>query len=87
MMIVWKSLDFWLQKDESLLEPNEMRHEIDTCSPNAVRVWVDCCEDVEQVLDVYVLRCDPLCFSEVELVWIDIHRHPGEVVFFGRAEE
>jgi hypothetical protein len=43
-------------------------HEIGAGTPDAVRVWIDRCEDVEQVLDVYVLRRDPLCFDEVGLI-------------------
>ena len=39
------------------------------------------------MLDVYILRRDPSCFSEVGLVWINLDRHPGEVTFPGDGEE
>ena len=35
-----------------------MPHETDAGFPDIVRVRV---EDIEKVLDIYILRCDPLC--------------------------
>ena len=64
----------------------EVPHKIDAGIPDNVQV-VDFCEDIEQVLDVYIFRPDPLCFSEVGFVRININRHSGEVTFLGCAEE
>jgi hypothetical protein len=50
--------------------PIEVLCKIGTGVPDIVRVWIDCCEDIEQVLDIYILRGDPPRFSEVGLVRI-----------------
>ena len=39
------------------------------------------------MLDIYILQCDPLRFSEVELVRINFDRPPYEVKYLGRAVE
>lgn len=71
-MIVWEPFDPWLQIDESSFVPIEMPCEIGAGFPDTVRVRADRYEDIEQVLDIYVLRRDPSCFPEVGLVWINI---------------
>ena len=74
------------QRGGLLFVQMEVPHKIDAGIPDNVRV-VDFCEDIEQVLDVYIFRPDPPCFSEVGFVRININRHPGEVTFLGCAEE
>ena len=67
--------------------PNKVLDKVDAGAPDAVRVRIDRCEGIEQVLDVYVLQRDPLCFCEVGLVRVKTDRHPCEVTFFGCAKE
>jgi len=62
-MIIRKSFNLWLQNDES---PIKVSHEIGTDPPDAIGVLVDRCEDIEQMLDICVLRYYPLRFSKVE---------------------
>lgn len=56
-------------------------------TPDAVRTCIDCCENIEQVLYVYVLRGDPLCFYKIGLVRVKGGRQLGEVTFPRCAEE
>jgi len=86
-VIVREPFDFWSQNDEPLFVPNEVVRESGAGFPDIVRVLVNGCEDIEQVLNVYILRRDPPRFSEPGLVRTKINRHPGEVKFPGRAEE
>ena len=71
MMIIRETLDLWLQNRESLLVPMEVHHKIDAGNPDAVGVGVDRREDIEQVLDIYVLRRDPLRCFEVGYAWMN----------------
>jgi len=71
-MVIREPFDPWPQNDEPWFVPREVRREIATGLPDVVRVGVDGCEDIEQMLDVYVLRRDPPCFSEVKLFWVMI---------------
>ena len=70
-MIIREAFDLLLQNRESFLVPEEVLHEIGTSVPNVIRVGVDRRENIEQVLDIDVLRRDPLCFFEVGLVRIN----------------
>ena len=70
-MIVWETFNPWPQNRESLLVPIEVLHEFGTSIPDPVRVGVDCREDIEQVLDIDVLRRDSLCFFKAGLVLIN----------------
>ena len=86
-MVIRESFDPRPQNDESIFVSHEMYHEVVTGIPDAVRVQVDSCEDIEQVFNVYVLRCDPSCFSEVGLARIKVDRHTGELAFLCHAEK
>ena len=55
--------------------------------PDGVQVRIDRCEDIEQVLDIYIPRYDPSCLSEVGLVRIKINRQSDEVTVLDCAEE
>ena len=60
-MIIREPFDLWFQNDELLFVPIGVCNETGTGFPNTVRIPVDCCEDIEQVLNIYVPRCDPSC--------------------------
>lgn len=64
-----------------------MLHEIATGGPDVVGVCVDGCEDIEQMFDIRVLRCDPPRLFVAGLVGINFDRQPTEVTILGRAEE
>ena len=51
-MVVREGFDLRLQNGESTLVLNEVLHELGTGNPDVVRVPIDCCEDIEQVLDI-----------------------------------
>ena len=71
-MIVWEPLDFWLQNDQSMFVQIEVLHKIGAGTPDTVQVRINSCEDIEQMLDIYIFRSDPLRSSEVGLVGINI---------------
>ena len=58
-MIIWEPFDLWLQDDESLFVANEVLDKVCAGIPDAVRIRIDRREDIEQVLDIYILRRDP----------------------------
>ena len=54
-MIIREPLDRRLEHSDSTLMLEEAVYEAGTGTPNITRVNVDSCEDIEQVLDIYVL--------------------------------
>ena len=54
-MIIWGFLNFRPQRGGPLFVLMEVPHKIDAGIPDNVRV-VDFCEDIEQVLDVYIFH-------------------------------
>src|SRR6266478_6445109 len=64
-----------------------MPHQTNTGIPYTVRVWVNRCDYIEQVLDIHILRRDPLCFLVARLVRINRSCQPAEVTALGRIEE
>jgi hypothetical protein len=64
-MAVWESLELWPQHNQPWFVPTEVPHEIGTGTPDAVRVQVNGCEDIEQVFDIHIFRHDPSCFFVV----------------------
>ena len=69
-MDIWDPFDLQSRYSESWFVPIEVLHEIVTGNPDVVQVCIDRCGDIEQVLDVNILRSDPPCFFEVGLFWI-----------------
>ena len=66
--------------------PMEMPHERGTGVLDIARAYIDRCEDIKQVLDVYFIQCNPSCSFEVGLVWVKIDTYSCKVTFLGRAE-
>jgi hypothetical protein len=64
-MVVRECLDLWSQYSESRFVPMEVIQETGACLPDDFRAWIERCEDVKQVFDVHVLRCDPSRFSKL----------------------
>jgi len=75
-MTTWESFNLW-PHGEPLLVPKEVMHGIVAGYPDVVRVCIDRCEDIKQVLDVCILRCDPSCFSKVVLLRVDLLPRSG----------
>ena len=71
-MIIREPFDPWLKNDQSLFVPKEVLHETGAGIPDTVRACVDCSEDIQQVLDVYIFRRDPSRFFEVGLGRINL---------------
>ena len=57
--MIRESFDLWPQNDEPLLVMSEVPYEIGTGVPDVGRARVDRGEDIEQVLNIHVLRNDP----------------------------
>ena len=55
--------------------------------PDVVRIHVDCCEYIEQVLDIHILCCDLPHFFKPGLSGSSANRQSVEVVIFGCTEE
>ena len=72
MVIVREPFDLWSQNDEPLFVPNEVVHKFVAGFPDIVQVCIDGCEDIEQVLNIHILRCNPSRFNEPGLDRIKI---------------
>jgi hypothetical protein len=70
-MVVRESFEPWPQHDQSRFVPEEVLHEVVTRSPDAIGGFVDGGEDIEQVLNVHVLRHDPSGVSKPRPVGIE----------------
>src|SRR5882757_2416408 len=55
--------------------------------PYITRGRVDRRENIKQVLNIHVLRCDPLCFFEPWLVGMNLNRQPRKVLVLGLAQK
>jgi hypothetical protein len=86
-MVIGKAFDLRPQHSLPWFVPIEVLHEVATSIPDTTRVRVDGCEDIEQVLNVHILRPDPLRFLNPGLPGSRINRQPGEVMILGRTEE
>ena len=54
-MVIWESFDLCPQNRGSWFLVDEEVYEIRAGIPVALRARVDCCEDIEEVLNVYIL--------------------------------
>ena len=59
-MVIWEPLDLRLQNDQSTLVPIKVLHKVGEGIPDIVRVRIDGRKYIEKVLDIYILRLDPL---------------------------
>src|ERR1700753_698588 len=64
VMIIGKVLNFWPQNSLPRLLSIEVSQKVFTGSPDLVRVRVDGRENIEQMLNIRILRGDPSCFFE-----------------------
>jgi len=72
VVAIWEPFDLRLQNGDSVFVPMEVFHEVGAGTPYTARFRIDHCEDIEQVLDVYILQRDPPCFFKVGIVWINL---------------
>jgi hypothetical protein len=86
-MVIREPFDLSPQHGKPRFVPIYVVHEMKTGIPDVGRVFVDGCEDIEEVFDVHILRRDPSCFFETGLVRIDINRQPTEVALLGGTKE
>ena len=71
-MVVWESFNLWPQYNQQNFVPTEVLHEMITGIPNTILICVNGHEDIEQVLDICVLGCDPSRLVKARLVGINI---------------
>jgi len=72
---------------QDVFVPNKVVHERSTGIPGVIRVHAGHREDIKQVLDIRILRCDPLRFFIPGLSGSNVDRQAGEVMVLGCAEE
>lgn len=65
VMTTGESFDLWFENRRPVFVPLEVYDEIDAGPPDVVRVLIDCFEYTQQMLNIRVIRRDPLRFSEV----------------------
>ena len=71
-MIIGKRFNLWPQHCLPRVVPTEEKQKADTGSPDLIRVRIDGHQDIEQMLNIRVLRDDPSCFSESGRSGIDV---------------
>ena len=86
-MDIWEPFDLRSQHDEPWFVRKEVLHEMLTGIPDIARVGINSCKDIEQMLDIHILRNDPSRLFEVRLVEIKINRQPIKVMLLGCREE
>ena len=70
-MVIRESFDLRPQHDQPPFAPIEVPRESNTGTPDTGRVWVNGREDVEQVLNIHILRRDPSRLIEARLARVN----------------
>ena len=86
-MVIWETFDLWTQNRLSWFVPIEVEHKVCACIPVPTRVRVDGREDIEQMLDIHILRPDPSRLFKSRITGTRTNRQSGDVNIFYRAEE
>ena len=72
-MVVWEPFEPWPQHNKPAFVPKEVPHEVITDVPDVVRVCINGRKNIQQVLDIDILRYDPSCFFKPGLTRIDMN--------------
>ena len=67
-IVIRECFDLWSQHDKPWFMLIEVIHKSGADIPDILRVSIDRCEDIEQVLDVHILWHDPSRFFKAGLV-------------------
>ena len=86
-MAIWESFDLWPQYDQPWFVSIKVAHEKNAGVPCVDRARVNRCEDIEQVLDVHILRYNTSGLFKAGLVRINVDRQSTKVTILGCAEE